>query len=475
MLRNAAPRVRSGVAELRLTATIADVAVGPGSAGRQGTVRRVPPWRVEGMPLQRLSTRERVELTEAPRAYPDADRIVEVRALGWVTHMAGYTVETRAMRGAAGGTVSHPVQVDGLVLDNGLLRAECDEHGRVRLTDRATGRTVESLLALERARDVGDLYTPAIREALPSPGVRAVRAGARGPLRGEVAIDTDYPAGHGARAGRCRITLQMDAGLAALRIVVEGDNGAPDHRLRLRIASGIAGASTLTDAAFHAVRREPLAISESDARMERVVPTAPLHRWVSRYGPSSGVTVFSDGLAEYESDADGSVAITLLRAVGALSRHDLPERPGHAGWPAEVPRAQSRGPFGARLAVALHGAESPDVRDAVERLADDVLLPITGETLRSNLREPHVAGGLALEGAGLVFSAATPAAREGWIALRCVNRGDSATVGRWTLRRAASEAVRARLDETPLESIVVRHGAIDFEAAPHEIVTILVR
>ena len=39
-------------------------------------------------------------------------------------------------------------------------------------------------------------------------------------------------------------------------------------------------------------------------------------------------------------------------------------------------------------------------------LADDVLLPLTGRTLRSNLAAPVVAGGLALEGEGLAFSAA---------------------------------------------------------------------
>ena len=260
-----------------------------------------------------------------------------------------------------------------------------------------------------------------------------------------------------------------------MRVWIDGRNGARDHRIRLRFATDLAGASTLADAAFHPVRRESLAISPDDARMEHVVPTAPLHRYVSRYGAGGGATMFSDGLAEYESLDDGAVAVTLVRAVGALSRRDLPERPGHAGWPSDTALAQCIGPFSARFAVALHGVDSAAQRDAIERMADDVLLPLAGSTLRSNLSAPGVAGGLELEGDGLAFSAAMPARRAGWIALRCVNRREEAVRGIWRLARDVAEAQLARLDETPLGALEPRGGSISFVAAPRAIVTVLAR
>jgi alpha-mannosidase len=209
--------------------------------------------------------------------------------------------------------------------------------------------------------------------------------------------------------------------------------------------------------------------------MEHVVPTAPLHRYVSRYGFSAGATVFSDGLGEYEALADGTVAVTLLRAVGALSRHDLPERPGHAGWPADTPLAQSIGPYRAELALAPHGPDSPAQRHEVEQLADDVLLPLFGKTLRSNLLDPTLAGGLELQGDGLAFSAALPAREPGWIVLRCVNRTGAEVRGVWRTRRPIAEAKLARLDETPIETIEVEGDAVAFVAQPHAIVTLLVR
>ena len=482
LVRNPTARARGGLAHLTLTATLADVAVGPGSAGRPTVARRAPPWRVDGMPLQILERVEAIELTESPRAYPDADRVVRVTALGWIDRIAGYGVVSRAQRSGTRGAlrptsagVPNPVRADGVTLDNGLVRVSVDGQGIVRVLDLQTDRSIDRLVTLEQAADAGDLYTPAPRLPLPAPIVRRVRLVHRGPLRGEIAIDVDLSATAGGRRGRCRLALQLDADLPVVRIAIDGVNRTGNHRLRLRVASGLERAATLADAAFHPVWRRPLEISETDERIEHLVPTAPLHRWVTRFTQTAGVTVMSDGLAEYESLDDGAVAITLLRAVGVLSRVDLVERPGHAGWPADTPAAQSIGPFAARLALAMHGPDTPAQRDAIHALVDDVLHPIVGETLRSNLLGDVEGGGLELHGDGLTFSAAAPAQREGWIVLRCVNQRDERVRGRWTLTRPVQEAVRSRLDETPLDALQVEGHSVSFDAAPFDVVTLLLR
>lgn len=474
LLRNPAPRARSGVAELRLSATVAEVTVGPGSATRQGARRRVPAWGVDGMPLQILSRRERVALTESPRAYPRADRVIEAHALGWVERMPGYAVETRDQWKRASPSVPKPVRVNALSLENGLLRVSVTVDGDVRLTDIATGRELHGLLSFEQRVEAGDLYTSASREFLAAPRVSHVRPTLHGPLRGEISLQYTF-GDRGRGRGRCTARLQLDADLAALRIALNGENRDGDHRLRLTIATGLADAATVADAAFLPVRREPLLVPDEDQHGERVVATAPLHRWVSRFTAASGVTVFSDGLTEYESLDNGDVAITLFRAVGELSRCDLPERPGHAGWPARTPNAQAVGPYGARFAVAMVGADGWRTREQIEQLADDILLPIRGETLRYNLDVPHRAAGLELDGDGLTFSGAVPARAAGWTVLRCVNGRDVPTRGRWRVGRSLTEAVRARLDESPEAPLAVADDAVAFEAAPHEIVTILVR
>jgi alpha-mannosidase len=226
---------------------------------------------------------------------------------------------------------------------------------------------------------------------------------------------------------------------------------------------------------FGVTERPRLDVPPADARMEFPLPTAPLHRYVSLFGKSRGATIYSDGLCEYEADERGGLYITLLRAVGELSRVDLPERPGNAGWPTRTPGAQCLGPFASEIALLLHGSRTPATIGAIEHVADDVLLPLTGATLRSALALPPATSGIELEGATLAFGAAKPAEETGWIALRCTNLADEGVRGKWRLGFEVREAFVARLDETRPTSAPVAGAIIEFDAGPREVVTILAR
>jgi alpha-mannosidase len=184
--------------------------------------------------------------------------------------------------------------------------------------------------------------------------------------------------------------------------------------------------------------------------------------------------VFSDGLAEYEVDEHGAVWITLLRAVGELSRHNLPERPGHAGYPVATPAAQSIGPFEAAFAFVPHGAPSADVTIFVEQVAEDFLLPLRGDTWRTAVHPPAAVAGAALHGAGLAISALKESEDGEWLVLRCTNLLDRAVPGAWQLD-AVREASLARLDETRGDPLPVQEGRIEFTAPARGIVTILAR
>ncbi len=277
----------------------------------------------------------------------------------------------------------------------------------------------------------------------------------------------------------------MDADAPFVRVRVTGNNRARDHRLRVVFRTSLADARVVADAAFGPLERRAIVVSAAEAAVERPPATAPLHRYVSLSAAPHGATIFSDGLAEYEATEDGDVAVTLVRAVNELSRPDLPERPGHAGWPAATPEAQCLGPFAAHFAVALHAPDNDDAtRAAVERFADDVLLPLTGETLRPALHALVGGGSLELLGDGFAFAAAKPAeCGGGWVALRAVNVTAMPRLGAWRIvvpnGGSVGDAVRARLDETPGDALPVERdldaAVVHFEAGPRETVTILVR
>jgi alpha-mannosidase len=185
--------------------------------------------------------------------------------------------------------------------------------------------------------------------------------------------------------------------------------------------------------------------------------------------------VYSDGLAEYEACGDGSVAVTLVRAVGALSRNDLPERPGHAGWPTPTPGAQCLGQFAGGFAVLLHGERDDATIDLIERTADDVLLPLAGGTLRSALELPSLTRGIELHGTGLAFSAAKESEDGEQLVLRTVNLLERPVEGTWRLGVPVREAWLARLDEMPESPLAVRDGEIRFTAPPRGVVTVIAR
>jgi len=490
IVRNRAARARAGVGELEVARPMAHVRVGPGS-GREPVPAPLPiefSLRHDGMPVpvQVLERSVRHDRIESPLDYPDDALVESARVLAWLPPVGGYGTATLSIHAdAAAPAAPAAVRAADRWMENEWLRVEVDAAGAVRLTSRRNGMMVASLVGIEDVGDGGDLYTHSARPPLVrSDRLGEVRLTHRGPLRAELAgrIEVDVPIalaqGRSERVTETRrmaiqVALTLDAGDPFVRIRVSGNNECRDHRLRIMLRTGLADAATFADAAFGVVRRTGIT-APTDAA-ETPPPTAPLARYVTRDAGDRGVTIYSDGLAEYESLGNGDVAITLLRAVGELSRSDLPERPGHAGWPAATPGAQCLGAFEARFAVLPHGARDAAGIDHIERTAEDVLLPLTGLTLRGMVGTPRETAGLELEGPGLAFLACTPSQDGDWTVLRCVNLCDQPVAGAWRCGFPITQARRARLDETPVSAGEVAGARLPFEAAAREIVTLLVR
>ena len=483
LVRNRAARPRGGLAFIEIKHFVAHVPVGPGSAPSvtpQPTAAE--PRMPTGSGIQVLSRRTEHDRLESARHYPDNDLVVVARAALWIEPVAGYGVTSISLSDLAAlarAAPPHPVRVTAREIDNGLVRVAVGDTGDVTFEELGVNRRIESLLAIEDRVDGGDLYTPSIGATAARAEFLDARVTQQGPLVGELTlrwrlVDATKRSTRRVR-GWVTVRLGVHAGARCLRLRVAGENRASNHRLRVAVRTGVTGPDVWADAAFGSVRRAPIDIPDEHRRLETPPPTAPLHRYVSLFDGVAGATVYSDGLAEYEATAAGEVVITLLRAVGELSRNDLPERPGHAGWPVPTPGAQSHGPFVAELALLLHGGRSASVLDAIERTADDVLLPLHGTTLRAALELPPPTRGVELRGEGLAFSSLKDAESGEGIVARCVNLLDTPVEGSWLFGVAIREAHRARLDETVLESLPVSENAVSFIAPPRSVVTLVVR
>jgi len=168
--------------------------------------------------------------------------------------------------------------------------------------------------------------------------------------------------------------------------------------------------------------------------------------------------------------------VTLLRAVGELSRGDLPTRPGHAGWPTSTPLAQCPGRTRVELAIVPVSEAELDRGDALPALWEDAFLPLRGFWLRDALDLAPTPVDIALEGSGLVLSAVKPAQQGSPLVLRCYNATGRKTAGAWRFGESVKSAHRVRADERESVALVLegRGKTVRFVAEPHEVVTILV-
>jgi alpha-mannosidase len=452
VLWNPTARERSGaVVVADLTWFRRDVLVGPPGARepRRGDgARAIALLGADGpialQPLGRVTGYERLD---APRHYPDQDEVDVVRVAFRAPALPGLglTVLEPAERQRA--VVDTAVRAGPRSLDNGLLALTIAQDGTVTLADRRSGLLYPALLALESAGDAGDTYTWAPRagdRVRRMPGPVGVRTLARGPLvaalevRGRLTVPTGYV--------DVRLILTLHAGSAVLRCTVLLDNRATDHRLRLRVPTGVPGVAAAAGSQFGTVMRAAPTATGHYAR-ETPVATAPAQRFVAVADSVRGLAVLAPGFFEYELGANGDLRVTLLRAVGQLSRDDLPTRPGHAGWPAATPLAQCLGSD--RLQLALVPIEAADLW-AASRLAEeweDVFLPPRALWLRQATPLSVPVCDIRLEGKGLVFSSAKPPEQGDGLVLRCWNARDEAVSGAWRLRRPATRALRVRADE----------------------------
>jgi alpha-mannosidase len=209
--------------------------------------------------------------------------------------------------------------------------------------------------------------------------------------------------------------VDVRAGEKVVRLRTTFVNPSGDHRLRIHLPLPDPADHSEAESAFAVVRRGLTAAGRPD---EHGLPTAPALRFVR----AGRLTVAHEGVCEYELvDVEGdrahTLALTVLRSTGMLSRLGMAYRPFPAGPLTAVEGLQMRGRH-----VTLSLALAVDCDDPY-RLADDVLLPLEPvSSLGGGTRGPS---GSALGVEGAEVSALRRVA--GALEVRVFNPGPRAT------------------------------------------------
>ncbi|HEV2009427.1 MAG TPA: phosphatase PAP2 family protein [Candidatus Limnocylindria bacterium] len=325
------------------------------------------------------------------------------------------------------------------VIVNERLRVEVDDDGSFIVIDRRTGTRSARMNVLIDEGDRGDEYTYSY--AGPTIGSKGVAGHTATRVDGDRAIVTvdlalrlpsSLREDRLARRpelvdNRVRFAISLDASASHVDVAATVTNASRDHRLKVVCETGLRTATHAAGAGFAWLER-PNRVPRKRGWVEPPTPERCFHEIVAVEGTVGGIAVGADGLREYSVQSDGgAIAITLFRAVGFLSRGDLPERRGHAGPEIETPSAQCLGDMNFRYCVVP--------------LSATVRLPQAARAIREFLSPAWLAAGsgeerslCALDGdAAITLSALRARSRNGLV-VRLVN--PSKDVARATLRFA---------------------------------------
>jgi mannosylglycerate hydrolase len=405
-----------------------------------------------------------------------------------------YTSAAPAAR-LKGSLPSGDLRVGPGMLENRFLRVEVEPAGTLRVSDKITGEVYRGLNAFEDGGDAGDTYSYAapIGDYL----LRSDSSGARvhvslaeaGPAAATLRVEVEWALPQALSVDRlsrvpeyvpARMVSMVTLASGARRVEVacEWENMARDHRLRALFPLGHAHGAASCHALghFEVLSRAPVDLSGSNGAAELPPACFPQQGFVSMRRDGRGLSILAQGLPEAELLPDGTLALTLLRAVGWLSRDDLASRVGHAGPLLPTPEAQCLGAQRAAYAIVPHAGGW--LEEGIAREADDFQAPMPAAVTGAHRGELPPRGGLlSLEGHhSLLLSACKKAERSEALVLRLWNSADQPTSAWLRLARPGASVCYLNLDEemiAPLEPDA--DGSFRVAAGPAQIITLAIR
>ncbi|MFX0100495.1 MAG: glycoside hydrolase family 38 C-terminal domain-containing protein [Candidatus Hodarchaeota archaeon] len=382
-------------------------------------------------------------------------------------------------------------------IENQFLRVTILPDGRVTVVDKVNGHEYPELLEIIDYGDRGDQYDQApvkdpanasgwsIVSSLESkPGIEWVEASSpRGRVdihhvlklprrfaeqdRTDHATLDDFPV---------TVSLRLVEHTKRVDVMVTMDNHSENHRVEIRVPSGITTEQVQVDGAFC-----------TTIRKAHYYMTAALHRFIDVNDGEHGIGILSKGIYEYNlaraPNDTMMVDLTLLRCVGVLAGHHIGNR-----WPANAtPEAQCLGNTICELAIACHNGDA--IAGGMHRIAGEFCAPpraieslehlyLRGKCQKTLPESEH--SFITMSPDQLEFSSFSMDEKEEMILLRFYNVSDAACDGqiRVDLHQPIKEVSLVDLRGKKLpdqQSLVHSGGEIKLKVLPSQIITLAIK
>ncbi|MGA2976058.1 MAG: glycoside hydrolase family 38 C-terminal domain-containing protein [Spirochaetia bacterium] len=437
--------------------------------------------------------------TTLPWPSPDARHVI------FAAHVPGFGVEGFFV--VPGSSSAEHFPANDEQIENNFFIVQL-RNGALDIQDKATAAWYRGIGVLEEEADAGDAWdysptaqpTDLFQSPAFDPRCHCVESG---PVRSSLQIDCEMQVPE-CLQGQTRsarlvplpvsIRVSLMHGAPRIELLINVNNTARDHRIRLRCPTGIASQTVTSQGHFGILERPAAGMETGEGWQQPPSRTHHFREWVAMEGEDRGLAMACRGLYEYESQPaqDGvDLLVTLLRGIGCMGRCNLPTRLSPASPAVPTPDAQCLGPQHFEIAlIPLSGAREAR-RSFLSRAAAGFLYPPIvhvierrREPMPDALGQAHGRAHASPESAGLPLPIVTLAPAHAQVSgFKRADDGKGFILRIWENEGRPAEAEielspvftrawQANLAEEPGGEILLRSGKLYVRMRPYGITTL---
>ena len=368
-------------------------------------------------------------------------------------------------------------------IENKYYKVIAETNGTVTVVDKINNKKFKNCNRFVDGGDAGDEYTysPPLNDEIIVSRLDNIIIQDVGPseatlkVSGKIMLPVGLKSDRKSRAEKmieCPVEseIKLFSEVQRIEFKTKFDNRVCDHHLQVEFPTAIKTDQVYAEGHFEVVKRS-INIPDSEGWKEKAYKTAHNSGFIDINDGKYGLAILNKGLPEYEIIPDNNtIALTLLRCVGWLSRWDLENKRGNAGPSLPTPEAQCLGENIFSYALIPHQGNWAEAR--IPQKTKQYKTRVLTKQLKNqpgNLSDKY--SFIQLEGEHLEISAIKKHEFEDKLVVRVYNPTDKETNGKIKLGFNIHKVYLGKLDESYEEELPYDNG-VEIELKPKEVKTI---